>query len=1114
MGIFSEGSTMSSQRALFGRRFSQIVAKLALLVLTATFALSSGALSPAAHADSNYAFNKIALSGTGSVVYATNANGSIWKSSDTGTTWSALTAAGVHNWISIATSQSGSVVVAAEASGSLYLSTDSGASWNTLSGAGSRAWRTVVISNDGSKIKAITSNTKKLYESGDFGATWSENATLPTVLNTDFNPDGTRSSSGCSNPCAVPSWSELTMSGSGNKIALLVQAPGPYQSGRQLFISLDSGATWEETEGCCRDQSTSRQIASSRSDTNWTIMMGNYQSAPGYLRYDSANQRWTRTQLRVHEQSGDGTSIYTTTWRGFAVAADGDQTIFTGQFYGWDAGHAGRYESLFTGAISTELAGVYHNENPGSYYSDVAISDSGVVRAALKGSTGEFVVSTDSGATFNRIKIFLQPITPSLGSVIEYTDSYTVQVSNYDSTFTWTVSTTSGTASISNTGLVTVSNPIGSSTLTVRTNKTGVQEGLTTYNALDIHRALIPTFGSQVDSSESFTVDVTNFNPIYNWSVSTGSGSASIDGNGIITVVNPIGSVVVTVLTSRTGFANGSATFSSRDLHVNRKISAIWDSAPHAVGTDVFNNVVFDIAQNPVTGDIYAGGSFTDVGGDADADFIARFDGTSWHGLSGPAGGLAQGSGNGSWGVFAIAFDAAGNLYVGGNFNNAGAHTDADYFAKWNGTDWSGVGSSNLNGVLRDIDIAADGKITIAGQFTDAGSVTGANYVARYDGTSWSKLGATSLNDKVLSIARSKNGAIYIGGQFSNAGGDTNADRVAKLSGNDWVSIGGADAISYSYVRAIAVDDRTSTDILYAGGYYNSGSGNKWLGKWDGSTWTFPNFGLTSDIRRLYFDPLRGLFFAGWFQTDNRYARGLGLYVDGNYYGIGDENNDGTGTSSATQSVEAVLVTQDGALYIGGWFNSIASVANTANLARTLSWDSPTLDPVNNSAPTLTSEQIASLRAQAAREREDQINQARKKIIQSLVNGESVSAQMMSRADYPSLNPQNLGDFNLAVLALSVDLRSQQVTVAQFVAKFAIVEDLSQASPRAASARPLVVHELISSNALMPTLTLKILKSLPVAQRANLDLIKQSVSKIQLRFTLQRSKVEKLRLRK
>lgn len=89
----------------------------------------------------------------------------------------------------------------------------------------------------------------------------------------------------------------------------------------------------------------------------------------------------------------------------------------------------------------------------------------------------------------------------------------------------------------------------------------------------------------------------------------------------------------------------------------------------HALGSGM-NDAVMAIAVAGV--DIYAGGYFTDTGGIASADYIARWDGSAWHAL---------GSGLNDT-VFAIAVAGSG-VYVGGRFTDTGGDASADRIARW-----------------------------------------------------------------------------------------------------------------------------------------------------------------------------------------------------------------------------------------------------------------------------------------------------------------------------------------------------------------------------------------------------------------------------------------------
>ncbi|HEY3385638.1 MAG TPA: hypothetical protein VGK46_03945, partial [Saprospiraceae bacterium] len=88
-------------------------------------------------------------------------------------------------------------------------------------------------------------------------------------------------------------------------------------------------------------------------------------------------------------------------------------------------------------------------------------------------------------------------------------------------------------------------------------------------------------------------------------------------------------------------------------------------------------------------GDLYMAGDFTDAGGNADADGIARWDGSAWQNMGT---GIQVAS---YTFVYNLVSDASG-LYAGGPFVDAGGNPDADYVAKWNGSEWINLGNSPL----------------------------------------------------------------------------------------------------------------------------------------------------------------------------------------------------------------------------------------------------------------------------------------------------------------------------------------------------------------------------------------------------------------------------------
>lgn len=84
--------------------------------------------------------------------------------------------------------------------------------------------------------------------------------------------------------------------------------------------------------------------------------------------------------------------------------------------------------------------------------------------------------------------------------------------------------------------------------------------------------ALKPTFGTVTRTATGFTVNVTNYNPAYMWAASTNAGTVTVGtptGSTLpltVTALTAGQSATVTVTTSRTGYASGSAAVSGTAL--------------------------------------------------------------------------------------------------------------------------------------------------------------------------------------------------------------------------------------------------------------------------------------------------------------------------------------------------------------------------------------------------------------------------------------------------------------------------------------------------------------------------------------------------------------------
>ncbi len=143
---------------------------------------------------------------------------------------------------------------------------------------------------------------------------------------------------------------------------------------------------------------------------------------------------------------------------------------------------------------------------------------------------------------------------------------------------------------------------------------------------------------------------------------------------------------------------------------------ARWDGSQwHALGSGIDDGTVYTIAISGST--IYVGGSFTNR--------IARWDGAQWHAVPG-------GTSIVNW-IRAIAI-SGDNVYIGGNFYLF-TTIETRFLARWDGSRWHAVGGANALGGVSSPSVntlAIDGdNLYVGGNFINAGGNPYADYVAR-----------------------------------------------------------------------------------------------------------------------------------------------------------------------------------------------------------------------------------------------------------------------------------------------------------------------------------------------------------------------------------------------
>jgi hypothetical protein len=294
-------------------------------------------------------------------------------------------------------------------------------------------------------------------------------------------------------------------------------------------------------------------------------------------------------------------------------------------------------------------------------------------------------------------------------------------------------------------------------------------------------------------------------------------GSGNIYAGGAFTRVGPRGAPHLGAWISgdKTWLGSGSLPTGWSDKTLNGDIHALaWDGVHHR---------------------LFVGGTFTDAGGDARADFLAIWD-NGFKPFCDPAP---------AFGGSVSSLQIIGStLYVGGAFQN-GAHINtANYLiaCDLNTGAARAVGApGDLNGGVYALTADANGTLYAGGQFIDAAGIRTADHIAAFDGTSWRALGA-GVTDYVRSLASSGND-VYIGTDAINIAGIEKADHVAKWDGSAWSAVGANSAGTdgwlpkTAFIYAMAA---TSTRLVVTGSFQNA-DGNPaadTIASFDGTKWT------------------------------------------------------------------------------------------------------------------------------------------------------------------------------------------------------------------------------------------------------------------------------------
>ena len=234
-----------------------------------------------------------------------------------------------------------------------------------------------------------------------------------------------------------------------------------------------------------------------------------------------------------------------------------------------------------------------------------------------------------------------------------------------------------------------------------------------------------------------------------------------------------------------------------------------------------------------VNDELYVFGVFDSINGVA-ANSLAKFDGAVWS----PVFNLPRFGNASNYNNIQDAEWYNNELYIVGNFSQAGSNPPIRHIAKWDGINWRAVEMGIYGGLgyVKRLD-TFQGKLVIAGAFNpdqNPGSIPGVN-ITMWDGTQWDILnggmeGFFGQNAAVSDIMV-HNDELYVVGGFEYAGG-LPACNVAKWDGQRWCSYQGYMGL---YPHSIAFFH----DTLFIAGSFKHINGDSSLAscaKWIGGT--------------------------------------------------------------------------------------------------------------------------------------------------------------------------------------------------------------------------------------------------------------------------------------
>ena len=318
-------------------------------------------------------------------------------------------------------------------------------------------------------------------------------------------------------------------------------------------------------------------------------------------------------------------------------------------------------------------------------------------------------------------------------------------------------------------------------------------------------------------------------------------------------------------------FATGSFRHGTDDEPLLNHVAS-WDGStwhplpgPEKVGLS-HSASALAVVDEPGGSALLVGGEFLDAG-DTSAQHIAKWSDAGWSTLS-----SSVASGNGvdqRTYAFAEWDDGGGlSLYAGGAFLTASGRR-VNHIARWNGTAWdplegpAGIGTDGPVYALAVFDDGSGPALYAGGQFATAGGVA-ANNIARWDGQTWTGVGSgvgatdssgSGVNDtpeklhliglgprpqvRTLAVWDDGNGPGLFAGGFFRQVGESDAQSIARWDGEVWQALPTAVQQFPPIIRTLKVWDDGLGESLFVGGVDLTVDQHTQVpaARWDGQEW-------------------------------------------------------------------------------------------------------------------------------------------------------------------------------------------------------------------------------------------------------------------------------------